>query len=219
MSSSLPGRVTPGRQFGPYFGPTSEENPYTAASPTSFELSEGHSKPSRPELVVRNPDPNTVSGPGDSNDLRVGATSDLATSAIDADFEKDTTSGQYDRFPDRRLTSFSASDGGSPGDPSDSNEGGTGCLVDNSPWWQNQGPPDPPQPWYKRPIASVWKKDSTLPSNLQPWWRRNKWMITLLLVLGTVILVIGILWATGTLTGANLFVEPSSKLYHSSLPS
>jgi hypothetical protein len=224
MSSSLLGRMTPGRQFVPYFGPTSEENPYTAASPTSFELSEGHPKPSRPELVVRNPDP-TAGGPGDSHDSRVGATSiravpgsGLSTSAIDEDFEKDETSGQYDRFPDRRPTSFSASDGGPPGDPSDSNEGGTGCLVDNSPWWQNQGPPDPPKPWYKRPIASFWKNDSALPSHLQPWWSRNKWIIALLFFLGTVMLVIGVLWASGTLTGANLFV-PASKLYSRSLSS
>lgn len=194
MSSSLPGRVPPGRQFAPHFGPTSEEDP------TSYELSEGPPKPARPQLFVCNPDPSPA---GDYDDARARSTSGLTTSPNDADFT-DKISGQYDR----RLTSFSVSDGGAPGNPSDSNEGGTGCLVDNTPWWQNQAPPDPPKPWYKRSIASVWKKDDTLPSHLQPWWRRNKWIVALLLFLGTLMLIIGILWATGTLTGANLSVEP-----------
>lgn len=196
MSSSLPGRTTPGRQFAPYFGPTTEEDP------ASYELSEGPPKPSTPRLFVCNPDPSPA---GDSDDARARAraTSGLATSPNDADFT-DKISGQYER----RLTSFSVSDGGPPGNPSDSNEGGTGGLVDNTPWWQNQAPPDPPKPWYKRPIASVWRKDDTLPSHMQPWWRRNKWIVALLFFLGIVVLIIGILWATGTLTGANLFVEP-----------
>ncbi|KAK1826902.1 hypothetical protein QBC39DRAFT_187317 [Podospora conica] len=190
MSSSLTGRTTSVRQSMPNFGPTNEDD-----SRTSYELSIGHGYPSRPALVICNPDPS----PDDPDDTRAGATSTQAVPEI----LTDKTSGQYDRL-DRRYTSFSAaSDGGPTGHPSDSNDGGTRCQVDNTPWWQNQAPPDPPAPWYKRPIASLWKSDS-LPSHMQPWWKRHKWLVALMAFLGTAVIIIIILWTTGTLKGTNM---------------